>query len=71
MLNQNLHFVLGIGGAKLLGSPAIPVASTDKIGPLISKEVLRLVEDWGCKDQVVGMVFDTTASNTGTLQYCG
>jgi hypothetical protein len=32
---------------------------------LISKETSQLLTEWGCTDNIFGMVFDTTSSNTG------
>ena len=57
----------GIGGIKLLGVPAISHKSTDKMGKLISESCMSLLKEWKCQDSVSGMVFDTTASNTGAI----
>ena len=57
--------ISGIGGSKLLGVPAIHNKSSDSTGKLIAQATVPLLEEWNCKDSVVGMVFDTTASNTG------
>ncbi|XP_065643543.1 uncharacterized protein LOC136075135 isoform X2 [Hydra vulgaris] len=53
----------GCSGVKLLGVPALSYKPTKKMGPVIAKATL--LEDRNCTDCVVGMVFDTTASNTG------
>jgi hypothetical protein len=55
----------GIGGSKLLGVPSLPHLSTEKAGDLISKATTTLLDQWNCRDNVVGMVFDTTSANTG------
>ena len=55
----------GVGGIKLLGVPAIGHKSSDKMGKLISESCVSLLKDWKCEETVCGMVFDTTASNTG------
>ena len=57
--------ISGIGGSKLLGVPAISSKSSDSAGKLIAQATVPLLEEWDCKDCVIGMVFDTTASNTG------
>ena len=38
------------------------------IGVLIAEATTELLEEWGCADCIVGMVFDTTSSNTGKLK---
>ena len=55
----------GIGGSILLGVPSLPHLSTEKAGDLISKATITLLRQWNCRDNVVGMVFDTTSANTG------
>jgi hypothetical protein len=57
----------GIGGIKLLGVPGLPHLSTERAGDLISEASIKLLDQWDCKESVVGMVFDTTSSNTGYL----
>ena len=47
---------------QLLGVPAIPTGS----GADQEATLAELIESWGIKDHLVGMGFDTTASNTGT-----
>ena len=59
--------ISGIGGAKLLGVPALPHKSIEKKGNLISAATLKLLTEWKCADSVIGMVFDTTSANTGHL----
>ena len=60
--------VSGVNGTKLLGVPPLP-HSTKKAGTVlgdeISKATNKLLVDWKCKENIIGMVFDTTASNTG------
>ena len=38
-----------------------------KIGKKIAHQRKKLLQEWKCEDSVVSMVFDTTASNTGTI----
>ena len=57
----------GVGGVKLLGVPALPHKSTDKSGPQLAKLAKDLLDEWECAGNVVGMVFDTTSSNTGAI----
>lgn len=59
--------VSGVGGVKLLGVPALTHKSTEKIGPQISRATKELLDDWKCSDNISGMVFDTTSSNTGGI----
>lgn len=49
------------GKTKILDSPIIP----DKRGKTQADAVLHALEEWGIKDNVVGMCYDTTRSNTG------
>ena len=62
--------VSGINGIKLLGVPPLP-SSTKKIGlkqgEVISEATKNLLLDWDCDQNIIGMVFDTTASNTGHI----
>ena len=56
----------GVGGCKLLGAPPLPHKDKDTpMGTIITDAVVGLLEDAGVADNVVGMVFDTTATNTG------
>ena len=50
-----------LGTAKLLGAPKLPEGT----GEAAVTAVLQSLEDWKLSDKVVGMSFDTTASNTG------
>ena len=59
--------ILGVGGFKLLGVPALPHKSDQCAGDLIAKATTDLLDDWNCKKCVYGMCFDTTPSNTGHL----
>ena len=38
-----------------------------KQGEVVSKATKNLLRDWDCDQNIVGMVFDTTASNTGHI----
>ena len=53
--------VSGNGVAKLLSVPKLDTGS----GEAMANAVVEALRDWGIADQVVGMCFDTTASNTG------
>lgn len=49
------------GCTKLLGVPKLTCGS----GLETSKSVVQHLEEWKCKSHVIGMCFDTTASNIG------
>ena len=53
--------VTGQGVEKLLGVPRLRVGT----GEAAATAVSEALEDWGVRDQVVAMCFDTTSSNTG------
>ena len=53
--------VSGDGVNKLLGVPRLPSGK----GNDVATAVISCLEDWGIAERVVGMSFDTTASNTG------
>ena len=57
----------GIGGIKLLGVASLEkhAESNEPKGETIAKETVNFLEKWKCKNTVVGLSFDTTASNTG------
>ena len=55
----------GVGGAKLLGAPALPPREDQPMGDLIAEAAVGCAESWNCSSSVVGMVFDTTSSNSG------
>lgn len=60
--------VSGLNGTKLLGVPPLPhlnLTPGTTQGDLISTATKQLLVDWKCEQNVVGMVFDTTPSNTG------
>lgn len=42
----------------------------DATGVSQKDAVIKMVEDWKVKDKVIGLVFDTTASNTGIRNGC-
>ena len=48
-------------GGKLLGVPFIDSST----GIQQCNTTLELIETWGLTDNIVGLVFDTTASNSG------
>ena len=43
--------------------------STDSQGKLITESSIHLLNEWNCSSNIYGMVFDTTASNTGRQFY--
>jgi len=53
--------VSGAGMLKLLVVPRLPSGT----GAAMAKAVIDSLEEWGGKDWVVSMSFDTTSSNTG------
>ena len=55
----------GAGGTKFLGAPALPPLDGRPVGDLIADAALGCADQWNCKDCIIGMVFDTTSSNTG------
>lgn len=55
--------VSGEGVSKLLNAPKLPSSK----GAAMADAVFATLQDWGLADRVVGMAFDTTASNTGQL----
>ena len=63
--NRVAVYVSGLdssGFRKLLGCPE----TSDGTGRSEAEVVQKLLESWGVGDQVCGLVFDTTASNTGS-----
>lgn len=54
------------GTTKLLGVPKIPAGT----GEATSTAVMQSLIDWELLDKVVGMSFDTTASNTELALFC-
>ena len=62
--NRVCVYVTGVDAEntrKLLGVPE----TVDGTGKAESDVVTHLLEEWGIKAEIVGMVFDTTSSNTG------
>lgn len=60
--------VSGVNGTKLLGVPPLPSSTTKaglKHGKVVSVATKNLLIDWKCDKNIIGMVFDTTSSNTG------
>ena len=60
--------VSGINGTKLLGVPPLPRSTKKagmKQGDVVSAATKNLLVDWSCDQNIIGMVFDTTSSNTG------
>ena len=59
--------VSGDTGMKLLGAPALPPKTQGKAGDVIATATMKLLDEWGCTESIVSMVFDTTSTNTGRL----
>ena len=59
----------GLGETKLLGVPALPHKSSENAGFIIAKATCEVIEEWDCADCIAGMVFDTTSSNTGIIDF--
>lgn len=55
-----------IATPKLLGIPTAP----DATGKSQKDEVVKLLRDWKLEPNLIGVVFDTTASNTGVRSGC-
>ena len=54
--------VSGLGVEKLLGIPTIPVGT----GQLMGQKIFECIQEWsGVEQNLAGLCFDTTASNTG------
>ena len=59
--------VTDVRGTKLLGAPTLPEGLGEgETGGAIADAVVKQLKDWKADDGIVGMVFDTTSSNTGT-----
>ena len=52
---------------QLLGVEKYHSKSDEAAGDIISNKIYHLLDVWKCKDSIVSMCFDTTASNTGHL----
>ena len=52
------------GEEKLLAVPSV----ADSTGLSQARATYDALEDWGCEDNVIGLCFDTTSSNTGRIQ---
>ena len=55
----------GVGGAKLLGVPALP--SDTPMGLATAEVTCEALQRWNASQTVAGMVFDTTSANTGMM----
>lgn len=66
VMEERLAIAVGDSSeTKLLGTPAYLPGSDRNAGDIISEKTMSLLNSWGCADNIVNMVFDTTASNTG------
>jgi len=52
---------------KILGIPAYTLGTEVKSDEMIAKLVTGLLDEWGSRESIINMAFDTTASNTGHL----
>ena len=69
-MEERLVVVVGTQqDTKLLGTPSYPSRSCGDrpAGRKVADLTIQLIEEWNCSENIVNMVFDTTASNTGHL----
>ena len=62
--------VSGADGTKLLGVPPLQKSTKETgkaLGDNISKATKKLLKEWNCEENFIGMVFDTTSSNIAKL----
>ena len=50
---------------KLFGVPNLPIGDNEHAGNIIGNATYDLIDKWNCSDNIVSIVLDTTASNTG------
>ena len=70
VLEERLVVVVGTQqDTKLLGTPSYPSRSCGdrSAGRKVADLTVQLVEEWNCSENIINMVFDNTASNTGHL----
>ena len=70
ILEERLVVVVGTQqDTKLLGTPSYPSRSCGDrpAGRKVADLTIQLIEEWNGSENIVNMVFDTTASNTGHL----
>ena len=73
MSNQNKNtseerFVVAVGDNRnvtVLDVPAYQLRASRQTGEIIAQSTVQLPDSWNCRDSVINMVFDTTASNMG------
>lgn len=56
-----------VNNVMVLGVPSYTPETDRSTGEVVSELTMNLLESWKCKEAIVNMVFDTTASNTGHL----
>jgi hypothetical protein len=64
ILVSSPHFGVGpphYGQPQLLGIPAVPNGT----GAEMSKTVLQHLDDWNARENIIGLCYDTTSSNSG------
>ena len=67
-LEERLTVVVGDSTRlKLLGVPAYTKGTDEACGTIIARLTYKLLQEWRCVDQIINMVLDTTAANTGHL----
>lgn len=57
--------ISGCEESKLLGVPTIGKNLKGIYGKTVADAVSKLIHKWKCQNEVIGVVFDTTSSNTG------
>ena len=73
LTNKNIkeeRLTIAVGDAcdmKILGVPSYQAGSGKPAGEIISQLSFDLMTKWGCTDNIVNMVFDTTSANTGHI----
>ena len=55
----------GLEQTKMLGAPVLGKITPGTYGRQVTDAVIGLLDEWQCKENVFGMVYDTTSSNTG------
>ena len=49
----------------MLGAPVLGKITPVTYGRQVTNAVIGLLDEWQCKENVFGMVYDNTSSNTG------
>ena len=62
------RLVVAIGSniqVKIFGVPSYKPGTDQRSGDIIAQALVQLLDSWKCRDTVINMTFDTTASKTG------